>query len=84
MWNRIKNDILTFGFFLDYSKWFNYELGYVLKLHDFKANKSELQALNCGAVCSDINALVEQADLLMILNNHLMVTRIYILVSSIY
>lgn len=46
------------------------ELGYVLKLHDFKAHKSELQALNYGTVCKDINSLVEQADLLMILNNH--------------
>lgn len=44
--------------------------GYTLRLHDFKASKTEMTALNCGKVYDDLPSLVNDADLLMILNNH--------------
>lgn len=44
--------------------------GYVLRLHDFKANREEMENLQLGKVYDDIPSLVKNVDLLMILNNH--------------
>ncbi len=44
--------------------------GYNLRLHDFKADKKEIEALGCGAVYDDVATLVDNACLLMILNNN--------------
>lgn len=44
--------------------------GYKLKLHDFVASKEEMEALNIGEVYNDIYSACEDAQLLLVLNNH--------------
>lgn len=45
-------------------------LGYGLRLHDYVAHRSELEALQLGEVCEDLPCACEGAALLLILNNH--------------
>ena len=45
-------------------------IGYKLRLHDFAAAPSELQALKLGEVFDDLDSACENASALLILNNH--------------
>ena len=45
-------------------------LGYTLKLHDFVALKSEMEALNLGSVHETIEDACAEAELMLVLNNH--------------
>ena len=47
-----------------------YAMGYELRLHDFAAYPDELQALGLGRVCDTLKEACEDADAVMILNNH--------------
>lgn len=46
------------------------DLGYDLNLHDFCANRSEVEELELGSFSSDIFDTVQSASILVILNNH--------------
>ncbi|MBQ3797428.1 MAG: nucleotide sugar dehydrogenase [Butyrivibrio sp.] len=45
-------------------------LGYTLRLHDFVAIKSEMEALELGSVHETIEEACEGASILLVLNNH--------------
>jgi nucleotide sugar dehydrogenase len=46
------------------------EKGYALYLHDFTAQKNDMEALKIGTVCNDLYEAVEKVSLLLVLNNH--------------
>ncbi len=44
--------------------------GFKLWLHDFSAYADEMRALGIGTVCSSVEEVCENADVLLVLNNH--------------
>ena len=44
--------------------------GYSLKIHDFSANKEEMQDLNVGEYFSDFNNIINDSEIIIIANNH--------------
>ncbi len=47
------------------------EKGFKMWLHDFSAYEHELEALKLGTVCASVEEACKNADVLLVLNNHL-------------